>query len=320
MGLWDSITDFFTKIEYDKNEAKKKEEELNNWLAKQQEKEDLKRKEEYDNGFKNGLPEEKEFEYKEVKVDDDKVIEEKANNEYKNEWDLSKEDLENKYSQEVENYNSKAEDYSDSAKKQHEKIEENYEVNKDKVQNNAIKNGLVNSSILSESKEELGKLKEVSLIENFSDLEKKIKKIDDEIEKLSVEKELKKNRLDSDYRKKIDAKINSLKSDRQKEIDKIEKYNKEVAAQEKEYAKDLKDYEKEYNEKWQKSLKEQEEYARQNGYVGEKKNDYDNRLKNAYDFYSQLPKKDATEMIQNNPNLRKYLGYNYARLLRDINK
>lgn len=320
MGLWDSILDFFTKVEYDKDAAKKKEQELNSWLAKEQEKEEKKKNEAYEKGYENGLPEEKEFEYKEAVVDDDKTIEEKANNEYKDDWNVSNANLENEYVEDLNEFEDAAEEYADNAKKKHQGIEKEHAVNKDKAQNNAIKNGLVNSSIITETNNELEKAKDYSVKENANDFEQKINDIDDEIEKLSVERELKKNQLSSDYRKKIDSKINSLKADRQKEIDKIDKYNNDVAKQEKEYAQELKDYEKEYEEDWQKNNKKNEEYVRQNGYSGEEKKDYDNRLKNAYDFYKQLPKKDANEMIQNNPNLRKYLGLNYNQLLKEINK
>ena len=320
MGLWDSITDFFTKIEYDKEEVKKKEKELNQWLADQQKQADKKLQEAYNNGYKNGFPKEEIFEYKQAQVDDDKTIEEKVNSEYQDEWNSSKKQLEEAFEDTFEEYKKDAEEYENSALEKHRDIENNYAKNKDKVQNNAIKNGLVNSSIMTESHEELEKIKDMSIMENAKDLEQKIKDIDAEIEKLTVERELKKNRLDSDFRKKIDSKINSLKADRQKEIDKVDKYNKEVEAKEKQYAQELRDYEKNYDNEWRAERKEHDEYVRKNGYVGEEKQDYDKRLKNAYDFYKQLPKKDAIEMIQNNPNLRKYLGYNYSQLLREINK
>lgn len=72
---------------------------------------------------------------------------------------------------------------------------------------------------------------------------------------------------------------------------------------------------KEKEEEQTADEKAQTAYEKQNGYSGEKLEEYQNRYNLAYDFYTSLSPDIAVDALKSAPNMKYYLGLYYDKLL-----
>ena len=70
--------------------------------------------------------------------------------------------------------------------------------------------------------------------------------------------------------------------------------------------------------KKQEKEKEQQEYESKYGYSGEKLENYSERYRIAYDFYSALSPDVAVDALKASPNMKYYLGNLYDKLLSSL--
>ena len=121
--------------------------------------------------------------------------------------------------------------------------------------------------------------------------------------------------LNAEYVIKISTEIEDLISKRDKELKSIQEYNNKIEQQ-------IADYKLEREKAIQEDVAtridadyKQAEYEKRYGYVGEKADNYAERLNIAIDFYDTLDPQTAKDMVVSNPYLQTYLGYEYTNLL-----
>ncbi|HHU43802.1 MAG: hypothetical protein QM214_01645 [Bacillota bacterium] len=122
-------------------------------------------------------------------------------------------------------------------------------------------------------------------------------------------------KLASEYEKKLKA----LKEDQLKALDEMIKYNKTVRDQQLKRQEQI----KELQENWlkQQSLLEEEKLKKEfeEGYSGEKAAEMEKRYRLALDYYKNMYKKRALELIEKDKDiLKSTLGLYYSRLIKEI--
>ncbi len=327
--MWGKIKEFFG-IETKKDKQKKQEEKENKEKVlesfKDGEKELLGKLDglsrewvNYDrNRFKkldDILPKELEIELKEYTGDSEDVINKKVNEKF----GLEKQNKQNIANEKFDELIGKVGNQKDSAKlKLEQTLDENLKQQADtleKIKQRVATRGLARSSI-KDSMDTSAKRyfeRENNLAE--SDFGEKIKELDSQLRVLENDKKDALAELDIKFAKQIDDEIKSLTNKRNNEIEKIEKYN----AEQKDKALKYKvDRAKKVQAQLQKIAEIRNEEAANEieyGYKGEKLNNYQKRLDAAVEFYGQVPKEYAREMVKNNPQLKNYLGRMYGKLL-----
>ncbi len=160
------------------------------------------------------------------------------------------------------------------------------------------------------------KRKEISRL--GAELNGKLDAYDSQIDKLRVEEKAAIGELDLSYAQKIKSEIDSLLNKREQELKAIETYNNTLREKEAKYIRERAQAIENQLAQRLKDEQELKEMENKNGYAGEKLDNYTERYKIAYEFYSAMPKDVAKQMIQNNASLRAYLGKMFSKLYGDI--
>jgi len=188
----------------------------------------------------------------------------------------------------------------------------------DEIKQRVAQRGLARSSVKDSLDESAKSYFERENSKTMSEFGEKIKELDNQIRTLENDKKEALADLDIKFAKQIEDEIKSLVAKRTNEIEKIEKYN---ADQKDKALKYKADRAKKVQSQLQKIAEIRDIEAANEaeyGYKGEKLNNYQQRLDAALEFYSQVPKEYAREMISNNPKLKNYLGRMYGKLLSHI--
>ena len=80
----------------------------------------------------------------------------------------------------------------------------------------------------------------------------------------------------------------------------------------------ISDYLAQKEEEKAEKEKEQQAYEKENGYSGDKLDNYSKRYQIAYDFYSALSPDVAVDALKASPNMKYYLGIYYDKLLSSL--
>ena len=188
--------------------------------------------------------------------------------------------------------------------------------------NESIKRGMARSSVAGDKLSAL----DSAHVGAASDIERGygeiVAKIDDDISALEKELGDALDQLDVKSASELESRIQKLKDERDAQVKEYEKYNNEVRAKNDKYALErenkianyLAQKEKEKAEK----EKAQQAYEKENGYSGEKLDNYSKRYQLAYDFYSALSPDVAVDALKASPNMKYYLGMYYDKLLASL--
>lgn len=120
---------------------------------------------------------------------------------------------------------------------------------------------------------------------------------------------------DAEAASKIAERVAELAAERQNELNKVTEYNNKVKQQIEDYNATRR---KLLHQEWTDNLeqeREEYEFERKYGYVGDKQENYAQRLDLALEFYSQFDAETAISMIERNGYLRSYLGRYYTDLI-----
>lgn len=182
------------------------------------------------------------------------------------------------------------------------------------VKDNAIKKGITRSSIFSGNIEKLGESGAAEQDSTLKKLQTAVKTIDSQISNLEAERENALNNLDIRYASDVKEKLNKLTKERDAVVKKYEDYNNKIIEKQNNYAltreKAINDY---LNEKKKReALVTEDEKA--NGYKGDKKDNYEQRYRIAFDYYNSLSSDIALDALKASPSMKYYLGIYYDKL------
>lgn len=318
MSIWDKVAEWFTKEESDASLKDKqvKEKELIDKLKEYSNTSQQREKERYEEGKKKLDTDKPVFDYIEVNPKSDEEISKEIESKYSEEYEPNKKHLEDKYSSSLSEAQLKKESTINKAQQDKSEIDREKSADEKSALNSAIRNGIVESSIIGGVKGEIDEESRRQTEELLSKVGKTIEGIDNKIGNLEKEKDYALENYDKQYAQKIESEISKLKKQRDKEVESANKYNNSLSKAEANYElKKAAAYEK-YDKDYQNYLDSRDSKEARYGYSGERKKDYDNRLKIAKEFYEGLPASKAIELISKNSELRDLLGYNYQSLVR----
>ena len=192
-------------------------------------------------------------------------------------YDLKTQALIEENAQKEKSLRDKKDEIAETTEKLNAATEKRYEAAKENANNDAIKRGIARSSIISELLKEYDKEKLETTENRYSDAQKRISEIDDEIDGLSRDLNSSLKKFDMEKAIEINDRLEELKSEREKKNAEAIEFNNRVKQDMLKYAEKLK------------------EAAGENEY--EKQAD-DYRTKIAFaltEYYAGLSKAEATE-------------------------
>ena len=120
--------------------------------------------------------------------------------------------------------------------------------------------------------------------------------------------------VENERKDREDRHFRSLKRRNESEHDRVDRYNESIARRQR-----AMDFDREDKvgrlERKRAAVARAEAYAEKYGYTGEKRDEYESRYLIALALYDQMPKSKAIDAIENNYNLRRYLGRYYSNLV-----
>ena len=330
MGFWEDLKDAFkTKSQRDEERA----EEMRKAL--EAEKEVTKKLEELEKQYQDYLNSQK----KEVNLDElfpptlglekiqftpetDQSITDRATAEIDFEKAEDVRGVEGKYSSKIGGVEKDMFSATEDKHKKDDELDALFSEKREKQKNASVKNGMARGSVL------------VSLLEDINQDEMKtaqevedayintISQLNDEMDRLSAERENALNELDLKYATELKEKIAELKEDRDAVVAKYTKYNNNVDEKEAKYQKDRQEdiakYLEDQRQEEVKKAEEQRAYEAKYGYSGEKLKNYSERYNLAYDFYMSLSAEIAADALAASPNMKFYLGNYYDKLMEEL--
>lgn len=329
MGWWsefkNKVKEFFTGEDQDASPDTSpyvdKENQLNETLKKM----DEEFKESYDPGKGYGdiadlVPEEVEFVYKEYTGDDEQTIKDKTTAKYDDLLKGETQELNNKYDGKVSQLEEKKNSATADSQIKEQELDSEYEKIRKEIEDSLIQKGMYRSSVKEgqESYADAAQAQERDKIQK--ELSSAISGYDSEIEKLREEEKVAVDSLNLKYAQELQSEIDKLLEERQKQINDINKYNNDLKVKEAEYTEDrLLAIEKQLAQRIKDDL-EIKNLEEENGYAGEKDENYKERYNLARDFYMSVPKETAVLMFGSNNALKDYLGLYYERLAAELQK
>lgn len=321
--FWDEVKDLFkTKKQKDeeKSEALKNALESEKGITEQLEnldKEYKANKYDYADEIAELFPENLGLEKIDYSVESDDEIQSRAKSESDAKRAQKTGDIEEKYSDQLDEYIAKKQGAESSAKEKEKDLENLYAELKEKQKNASIKKGVNRGSILSSL------ISQISANEN-ADVEKvqkayadTVDAIDMQIKSLDDARENALEELDLTLASELKDKIAKLKSERDKTVASYVKYNNSVEEKERAYATKRAENIEDFLAKKETEEKEREEKY---GYSGDKLDNYSKRYNIAYDFYMSMSPEIAASALDASPNMRYYLGQYYDKLMSELEK
>lgn len=188
--------------------------------------------------------------------------------------------------------------------------------------NDSIKRGMARSSVAGDKLSAL----DSAHIGAAGDIERgyteSVAKIDEDISALEKELGGALDQLDVKSASELEDRIQKLKDERDAKVKEYEKYNNEVRVKNDKYALErenkIADYLAQKEKEKAEKDKAQQAYEKENGYSGEKLDNYSKRYQLAYDFYSSLSPDVAVDALKASPNMKYYLGVYYDKLMSSL--
>lgn len=188
--------------------------------------------------------------------------------------------------------------------------------------NDSIKRGMARSSVAGDKLSAL----DSAHVGAAGDIERgyaeSVAKIDEDISALEKELGGALDQLDVKSASELEDRIQKLKDERDAKVKEYEKYNNEVRVKNDKYALErenkIADYLAQKEKEKAEKDKAQQAYEKENGYSGEKLDNYSKRYQLAYDFYSSLSPDVAVDALKASPNMKYYLGVYYDKLMSSL--
>ena len=188
--------------------------------------------------------------------------------------------------------------------------------------NDSIKRGMARSSVASDKLSAL----DSAHVGAAGDIERgyteSVAKIDGDISALDKELGGALDQLDVKSASELEDRIQKLKDERDAKVKEYEKYNNDVRVKNDKYALErenkIADYLAQKEKEKAEKDKAQQAYEKENGYSGEKLDNYSKRYQLAYDFYSSLSPDVAVDALKASPNMKYYLGVYYDKLMSSL--
>lgn len=264
------------------------------------------------------LPEEIEFVYKEYKGDDEQTIKDKTTSKYEDLLSGKTEEVNTEYKGKIDSIEQKKDNALSESQTKYDKLDSEYDEIKKQIENSLVQNGMYRSSIKQGQEDYADSMKAQEAQKIKDDLTSDIKGYDAEIQRLKDEEKVAIDSLNLKYAQELESEIQKLLETRQKEINDINKYNNDLKAKEAKYKEErLLAIEEQLANRIKDDL-EIKNLEEQNGYTGEKDENYKARYQLARDFYMSLPKNVAEIMFNANRDLKDYLGLYHTRLASEI--
>lgn len=264
------------------------------------------------------LPEEIEFVYKEYKGDDEQTIKDKTTSKYEDLLSGKTEEVNTEYKGKIDSIEQKKDNALSESQTKYDKLDSEYDEIKKQIENSLIQNGMYRSSIKQGQEDYADSMKAQEAQKIKDDLTSDINGYDAEIQRLKDEEKVAIDSLNLKYAQELESEIQKLLETRQKEINDINKYNNDLKAKEAKYKEErLLAIEEQLANRIKDDL-EIKNLEEQNGYTGEKDENYKARYQLARDFYMSLPKNVAEIMFNANRDLKDYLGLYHTRLASEI--
>lgn len=264
------------------------------------------------------LPEEIEFVYKEYKGDDEQTIKDKTTSKYEDLLSGKTEEVNTEYKGKIDSIEQKKDNALSESQTKYDKLDSEYDEIKKQIENSLVQNGMYRSSIKQGQEDYADSMKAQEAQKIKDDLTSDINGYDAEIQRLKDEEKVAIDSLNLKYAQELESEIQKLLEARQKEINDINKYNNDLKAKEAKYKEErLLAIEEQLANRIKDDL-EIKNLEEQNGYTGEKDENYKARYQLARDFYMSLPKNVAEIMFNANRDLKDYLGLYHTRLASEI--
>lgn len=283
---------------------------------------DFRRKEleERKQAAEDALPEEPDYVYKTYEGESEDEIRERVQNEYEGKLNGETGVLEQETKSKTDELDNKIEDaYRDYETKEAE-IMKSLEDSKKQNEDLISRSGLSKSSIRGLIDESAVAQAEAAAKQAKADADSVAKKYQVQIDGLNNELQAAIDDLNAEYVIKISSEIEDLITKRDKEIKSIQEYNNKIDKQVAEYKLEREKAIQDDLKRQMEADYQQAEYERKYGYLGEKADDYAERLNIAVSFYDTLDPATAKDMILNNHYLQTYLGFEYNTLLAKFTK
>lgn len=333
-SIWDEIKDLFKS---DDQKAEERQQELD--AAAEREKDVIDQLDELDREYRENVeneddddlteeleklfPSDSGYREKEYDAETDEEIEKRV----KEESDAKKRQDVDDYEREYENDKNVLEGKKDSADKSlqesYRELEKLYNELKEQTKNDALRRGVARGSIVSSAVNGIENSELGDRAQARGSYHNAIESLDKQLVKLESDRAFALEQLDIAYAAELADKIEKLKADRDKEVQKYEEYNENVRRKNNEYAakreRDIDEYLREREKEKEKQRQKQEDRESVVGYTGEKRENYAKRYEIAYNFYSSLSPGIAVDALEASPNMRYYLGeYHYNQLLNSL--
>lgn len=328
-SVWDEIKDLFKteqQLERERqqkiNDAIKKEADVSKKLA------------ELDKQYKDSLP-------KEDKIDVDKIFPKESGLkeiEYAPESDedivkraqratdstkfAAQTKIKDRFEQAVDALKEDKTSARESLADSYSNLEKLYDELKEKANNDSIRRGLARSSVATNRIDALDRQHANSATEAEKAYIGEVAKIDGEISRLEREKDSALEQLDIKSAADLDASIAKLKGERDEKVEEYEKYNNDIRKKEAAFQDDrqkkIDNYLKAEEARKKQKEEEQAEFEKHFGYSGAKSENYSERYRIAYEFYSSLSPDIAVDALKASPNMKYYLGNLYDTLMASL--
>lgn len=318
MGTWDKVKEWFGI------EKKKKENNADTSAYKDKEKELIDELEKMDKEYREStnrpsiediMPETPGYEKIEFNGEPLEDILERVKQKYEKDKLAESKNVELSYKSKSDSVEAESKKTKEKQQSELEKLEQYLKESKEDHGNSMTNKGLSRSSIRSSGMEALTESFDQKKDSVNQDFENKLGEYARKLEELEQAQSIALEKLDLNFADKLQKEINSVKSQREKQIQDIDKYNNSIEEKTNTYKQNREEtIRKEIADKIKndKLLEEQENKI---GYTGDKKVNYDKRLNAAVNFYNSLPKEVARQMVKENTNLQSYLGKNYGKLI-----
>lgn len=328
MGVFDSATQWFNEQEKQSKQLKDgakrdtvkiTENDFNNILkqmeADEQDRLKTKRKE-YIDSF---MPKEPVLDYRQYEMKSDKTLHDKAVADNKDDYLLESQDIEKRYNEDIAKADLASKKAREQSREEGEKIKYNGIKGMEAFKQRIVKNNLVDSSIMSDGRDKIIENSQGEIKHIKSMLDSALEQVAGQKAQALDKKEYSEDKIEREYKDKVSKQVERDRKSEQAKKDRVTEYNRDLDEKKAKYDEDVRRISVERGMEYDRQLDKLENYETRFGYSGERKAEYDERLRLAKQFYSQFPKEQAMQMIMHNRDLPALLGYYYEVLARDIN-
>lgn len=318
MGLFDGIKDWFDSKSEITDEQLRAQADFNK-ILEQMERDEQKRlqyeKEKYTESF---VPDKPTFKYETYDRKDQELIEKEAKDAYKDYYANEQDSIKSVYEKEMNKADNTLEEAETDAKEEKDRISKELANELEDFRAEALKNNIMNSSIVSG----VNKQKTDEAEKNIYNIDQELNNTREEVDhsKSTAKKRFDANnsKLDSEVNKKVYDLISNAEAKEDRNQSEVDKRNKQTKDAERAYNREVDNIRAERSREYDDNLKKMYNYEARHGYNGKRKEEYDERVKMAKEFYDRYPKDVAYEMVQRNHALPELLGYDYVKFLREL--